>query len=138
MVNDPIADFIVQLQNASAVRKPAIVSPYSNLKMAIAERLLAARLIKSAVKKGKKTKKFIEVELAYRPAAGGGVMVGEPRITGVARVSRPSRRVYYSAAAIYPFRQGYGLLILSTPKGILTGEEARAAKIGGEVLFKIW
>lgn len=131
MVTDPIADFIVRLRNASAVGKPTVTVGYSNLKMAIADTLLAAGLIKGAVKKGKKIKKSIEIELAYRA-------VGGPKISRVIRVSKPSRRVYLAARAIRPFRQGYGQIIISTPRGVLTGEAARRAKVGGEVLFKVW
>ena len=82
------------------------------------------------VKKGKKTRKFIEVELVYKD--------NRPRITGVRRLSKTSRRVYLGIRAIRPFRQGYGQLILSTPRGILTGDEARRLKVGGEPLFTIY
>jgi len=130
MVTDPIADFITRLRNASAVGRPTVTVNFSNLIMAIAEKLTAAGLLKAVVKKGKKTRKFIEVELVYKD--------NRPRITGVRRLSKTSRRVYLGIRAIRPFRQGYGQLILSTPRGILTGDEARRLKVGGEPLFTIY
>lgn len=127
---DLIADFVTRLRNASAVGKPTVTVDFSNLTMAIAERLTAIGLLKTAVKKGKKTRKFIEVELAYQ--------AGRPRITGAKRLSKSSRRVYLGWRAIRPFRQGYGQLIISTPRGVLTGDEARRLQVGGEPLFAIW
>lgn len=130
MTTDPISDFIICLKNGAAVRKPAVTTGFSNLKLAVAEKLIALGFIKSAVKKGKKTRKNLEIELAYQN--------GRPRLTGVRRLSKSSRRLYLGARRIWPFRQGYGQIILTTSRGILTGDEARAAKIGGEPLFKIW
>ncbi|MCX6712236.1 MAG: 30S ribosomal protein S8, partial [Candidatus Vogelbacteria bacterium] len=63
---------------------------------------------------------------------------GQPKITTTKRLSRPSRRVYFNVGDIKPVRQGFGKLFISTPKGIMTGEEARKAKIGGEALFEIF
>lgn len=130
MSTDSISDFIISLQNGSMAGKSTVITGFSNLKLAIAEKLAAIGFIKSVVKKGKKVKKNIEIELAY---------IGrEPKISGVKRVSKTSNRIYLGAGRIWPFRQGFGQFILTTPRGIMTGSEARAAKIGGEVLFKIW
>ena len=60
------------------------------------------------------------------------------RVHDVKRVSKPSRRVYYAVKDIVPVRRGYGRVILSTPKGVLTGDAARKEKVGGEALFEIW
>ena len=62
----------------------------------------------------------------------------EPKITNLRRLSKPSRRIYVSVKDIRPVKNGYGRLILSTPKGILTGEQARKEHVGGEILFEIW
>ncbi|MBI2097904.1 MAG: 30S ribosomal protein S8 [Candidatus Vogelbacteria bacterium] len=130
MVTDPVADFITRLRNGSAAGRATVTVDFSNLTMAIAEKLAAAGLLKAAVKKGKKTRKFIEVELAYQD--------GRPRITNVKRLSKSSRRVYLGWRAIRPVRQGHGQLIISTARGVLTGAEARRLKVGGEPLFTIW
>lgn len=130
MVNDPISDFIIQLKNATMVRKEFVVVPYSKLKFAVAQKLEEKGFIGAVAKRGKKARKFLEVEMRYDN--------GLARIMGVSRVSKPGRRVYVSSSAIRPVRFGKGALILSTPKGILSGEEARKEHVGGEALFKIW
>ncbi|HYC34455.1 MAG TPA: 30S ribosomal protein S8, partial [Candidatus Paceibacterota bacterium] len=81
-------------------------------------------------KKGKKVVKTLEVELMYEE--------GKPRITDVERVSKFSRRVYQGAKDLKPVRNGYGIMVLTTPKGILSDKTARKEKVGGEALFKIW
>lgn len=131
MVNDPIGDFIVRLKNASDVRKTAVSVPFSNFKLAVAEKLVAAGFVKSVEKKGKKVKKTIDVVLKYAES-------GEPTIKGVKRVSKPGRRLYRGAHEVNPVRYGHGALVLSTPQGVLTDKEARTQKIGGEALFEIW
>ncbi len=131
MVNDPIGDFIVRLTNAGAAGKSSVVVPFSNLKLAIAEKLLQAGFVASVDKKGKKVKKTIEITLAQKKT-------GTSRIEGVKRVSKPGRRMYRSVNEIVPVRYGRGALILSTPAGILTDKEARTQNVGGEALFEIW
>jgi small subunit ribosomal protein S8 len=130
MVTDPIADMIIQLKNASSVKRSSVSLPYSKEKQAIAEILEREGYLKAVTKKGKKIKKMIEVELIYPE--------GRPKIRGVKRVSKPSRRVYISYKAARPVKSGYGLAIITTPKGILTDSEARKEKVGGELLFNIW
>jgi len=131
MVNDPVGDFIIRLKNAGMAGNDCAVIPYSHLKFAIAQKLEQQGFLKSVSKRGKKARKMIEVELFFTKE-------GKPRIDDVARVSKPGRRVYHSISKIYPVKHGKGALILSTPKGILTGEEARKEHVGGEALFKIW
>ncbi|MBI5456779.1 30S ribosomal protein S8 [Candidatus Kaiserbacteria bacterium] len=131
MVTDPIGDFIVRLTNAGAVKKANVSVPFSNFKMAIAEKLKDAGFVKAVDKKGKKVKKTIDVSLKYDES---GVHV----IRGVKRVSKPGRRLYRGVNEIVSVRYGHGSLILSTPRGILTDKEARKEKVGGEALFEIW
>jgi small subunit ribosomal protein S8 len=131
MVSDPVGDFIIQLKNASAVGKEFVVIPYSKLKFAIAQKLQQREYARSVSKRGKKVHKYIEVGLMYKKG-------GNPIISGASRISKPSKRVYKRAMDIRSIKQGKGVLILSTPKGVLTGEEARKEKVGGEALFKIW
>lgn len=131
MVTDPIANMIVQLKNAGMARRPSATFPASALKLAIAEKLKQVGYLKSVTKRGKKVKKSLEAELVYQSN-------GEPKISEVKRVSKPSQRVYHRVHQIRPVRQGHGLALYSTPKGILTDKEARENKVGGEILFKIW
>lgn len=131
MVNDPVGDFIIRLTNAGAVKKANVSLPFSNFKMAIAEKLKEAGYVGEIDKKGKKVKKTLDVTLIYNAS-------GEPKIQGVKRVSKPGRRMYKSVHEITRVRYGHGNLILSTPKGIKTDTEARKEKVGGEALFEIW
>jgi small subunit ribosomal protein S8 len=130
MVTDPIADMLAQIRNAGNARKESLVLPYSKLRFAVASLLLKNGYVKSIVKKGKKVVKTMELGLVYND--------GKPHVTGTKRISKSSCRVYVGVKDIKPVRHGYGLLVLSTPKGLLTGNEARKMKIGGEALFKIW
>ena len=130
MVSDTVGDFIVRLTNAGAVKRDVISIPFSNLKMAVAEKLQHAGYLTLVEKKGKKVKKTLEVTLKYTN--------GKHAISGVKRISKPGRRMYKSVSEILPVRYGTGALILSTPKGILTDKEAKKANVGGEALFQIW
>lgn len=131
MVTDPISDFIIQIKNACMVGKEHVSIPYSKFKFAVANKLRDSGYVKSVTKRGKKARKNIEIELIYNKD-------GTPRINDVARLSKPSRRIYKGASAIRPVKYGTGSLILSTPKGILTDREAKKEKVGGEALFEIW
>jgi len=129
MVNDPIADFLIRLQNASKVHHERIAVPFSSMKLALAE-LLSREGYVGAV--SRKTSGALDVELLY---TGVG---GRPTITAAKRISKPSRRMYLGVNDIHPAKRGHGLVVLSTPAGVLTGEAARKQNVGGEVLFEIW
>ena len=130
MVTDSISDLIIRLKNASRAKKETVLFPYSKFANAVAEALRKEGYVEAISKKGKKVSKFIEMKLQYT--------AGVPVLKDVKRISKPSQRVYYSVADIHPVRNGFGRLILSTPKGILTDREARKARTGGEALFEIW
>jgi small subunit ribosomal protein S8 len=130
MVGDTIGDFIIRLKNAGMVGKEVVDVPYSKLKQAIAEKLISAGYIESAVLQGKKVQKTLAVTLKYED--------GQHKIRGVKRISKPGRRLYTKVADIHRVKFGVGHLIISTPAGILTNEEAKAQNVGGEQLFIIW
>lgn len=100
------------------------------MKETIAVVLFQNGFIASYAKKGKKVVKTLELGIAFDGKT--------PRVVNVARVSKPSKRVYLKTDEIKLVKNGYGLLVLSTPKGVMTGAEARKAQVGGEALFKIW
>ncbi|MBI1999245.1 MAG: 30S ribosomal protein S8 [Parcubacteria group bacterium] len=127
---DPIADMIIQIKNASKIGRPAVIVPYSKLRSSVAHVLMHEGYLVSVNRKGKKEKKVLELGIAYDN--------GTPRLLNVRRISKLSRRVYTGVRDLKPVRQGHGRLILSTPKGILTGEQARKERVGGEALFEIW
>lgn len=130
MVGDTIGDFIIRLKNAGAVGKTEVSLPYSKLKHAIADKLVASGYIETAKQEGKKVQKNLVVTLKYEN--------GKHAINGVKRVSKPGRRLYTKVADIHKVKFGQGLMILSTPAGILTNDEAKAQNVGGEQLFIIW
>ena len=130
MVGDIIGDMIIRLKNAGVVGKTQVEMPYSKLSHAIADKLVAAGYIEKAEQQGKKVQKTLVVTLKYEN--------GRHRIDGVKRISKPGRRLYTKVADIHRVKFGKGHMLLSTPAGILTNEEAKAKNVGGEQLFIIW
>lgn len=129
MVGDTVGDLIIRLKNAGAVGKATVTVPHSKLRLAVATKLADAGYIASVEPRGKKSPELV-ITLRYEN--------GTHRISGVKRVSKPGRRSYTKVADIHPVKFGRGHLILSTPAGILTNEEAKAQRVGGEQLFTIW
>lgn len=123
-------DLLTRIKNAQAVKKASLKVPYSEMDMAILETLSKNHYIESAAKKGRSPKRIVEINLRYED--------GEGAVRGVKFLSKPSRRLYAGYRDLRKVRQGYGHLVLSTPKGIMTGGEARKQKLGGELLFEIW
>lgn len=132
MVSDTIGDFIIRIKNAGMIGKKTVPVPYSKLRHAIADKLHTAGYLAGVEVKGKiPATKTLEVTLQYDAT-------GAHRINGVKRISKPGRRLYTKVALIHSVKFGKGHVILSTPAGILTNEEARAQNVGGEQLFMIW
>lgn len=121
---------IIMMKNASAMGHASITVPYSKLKNAIALCLQKEGYVGEVTKKVKKGNPVLEIALVY--------IDKKPKISEVERVSKSSRRVYFGMKDLHTVRNGSGLLVLSTPKGILSGKEARKEQVGGEALFKMW
>jgi small subunit ribosomal protein S8 len=130
MTTDPISDMLTQIKNAVMVRKPSVLVPSSKLKIEITKVLIREGYLKDMTSKGRKNEKLLSIDLAYDNKG--------PKIHDLVRVSKPSRRIYIKAKDIRPVKQGYGIAVISTPRGIMTDKEAYKEKVGGEVLFKIW
>ena len=130
-MHDSIADMLMRIKNAGNAGLQSATIPFSRYRLSIAKFLEKKSFIKEVSKKGEGVKEMIEVKIAYNKNK-------TPKIKGLARVSKSSCRVYCGVKNIKPVRNGFGLLVLSTPKGILSGEEAKRAHVGGEPLFKIW
>ena len=118
------------MKNGSLAGKESVIFPYSKMKNAIGECLKKAGYVSEVSKKVKKGQPLLEVNLVY--------VDKKPKITEVERISKQSRRVYFGMKDIHSVRNGTGLLVLSTPKGILSGKEARKEQVGGEALFRVW
>ncbi len=130
-MTDPIADLIVRIKNAAMAGRESVSVPHSAMKLAIAEKLKERGILSDVATHGKKTGKSIELTLARDET-------GTFRITDVRRLSKPGCRSYMGVSDIRPVRGGTGSVVLSTPKGIMFGEEARKAHVGGEALFEVW
>ena len=131
--SDPIADMLTRIRNGLMIGLPNVAVPYSNLKAEIAKVLHAEGYIEAySVSEGEK--KTITVDLKYY----GKRRVRRPVITGIKRVSSPGRRVYAGKQNIPWVLSGMGIAILSTPKGVMTGAQARREGVGGEVLAFVW
>ena len=127
---DQIANMINMIKNASRVGHESVTVPYSKIKHAIADCLVKEGYLEGASKKTQKGFPILELALAYTD--------GTPKVSGVERVSKSSRRIYKGVKEIKPSRNNYGLVVLTTPKGILTDKQAKKEMVGGEVLFKLW
>ncbi len=128
---DTVADFITRIRNAGAARHEKVDVPNSNIREGVAKILEQSGYIRSfrVAKDGKQG--IMRVYLKYTEG-------GKHVIKNLSRVSGPSKRVYVKADDVPKIRSGYGLAILSTNKGVISGEEARDQNVGGEVLCKVW
>lgn len=132
-MNDPIADMLTRIRNAVLSRHDAVTMPASKMKVAIANVLKDEGFIKdfAVLAEDGKPQPSLKVELNYGTRK-------QSVLTGLQRVSKPGLRVYVQRSEIPRVYGGLGIAILSTPKGILTGQEARRQNVGGELLCYIW
>ncbi len=127
---DPIADFLTRVRNAINARKTYVDIPFSKMKHDLARVLLEAYYIRDFVQVDEGPQGFIRVYLKYSN--------GQPAIQGLRRISTPGLRRYVNQFEIPRVLNGLGIAILTTPKGLLTGNQARRAGVGGEVLAEVW
>ena len=118
------------IKNAQAVKKESVKTPYTAMDFAIAELLAQHKFVEAAYKKGRLPKRIIDVKLKYQDGKGA--------IEGIRLISKPSRKLYAGYRDLKPVRHGYGMAVLSTPKGVMDGKSARKQKLGGQLLFEIW
>ena len=134
MITDRIGDFIIRLQNAAFIGKPAVSMPYSSHVLAIAKKLKEIGFLTSVEVKavGDSTvKKNIVVEIAYNEK-------GQPKLRGVKRISKPGRRLYVPHTGAHTVKGGTGVRVISSSAGVISDKEARQKRVGGENLFEIW
>lgn len=128
--SDPVADLITRIRNAIAVGKTEIRVPTSKLKFAVAEKLQIINYIEKAELEKAEPREILHIVINNE---------GEnARINEITKVSKPGRRVYASVEEIPRVKSGRGTVLISTSKGIMTGQEALKNKLGGEVLVKVW
>lgn len=130
-LSDPIADMLTRLRNGLMARHLSVDIPHSNLKESIANILKEEGLVRDSQVIREGAKVTLRVDLKYTPQR-------RPVMTHLKRISKPGLRVYTGKDRIPRVLGGMGLVILSTPRGVVTGQHARRIGVGGEVLCEIW
>jgi small subunit ribosomal protein S8 len=130
-MTDPIADMLARIRNAVSAKHSRVDVPASKLKLEIARILKEEGYINNFVLKGEGAKRTIRIFLRYDAR-------GTSSITHLQRVSRPGRRVYVGSHQIPRVLGGYGINIVSTSRGLMSGKTARKENIGGEVLAEVY
>jgi len=131
LVTDPIADMLTRIRNAILARHDFVLMPSSRIKLAIAKTLREEGFVNDYEVLRGKPQRIIKIYLKYGDKK-------EPVLTGLKRVSKPGLRVYVQRTEIPRVYGGLGIAILSTPKGVMTGQQAWRQKVGGELLCHIW
>lgn len=129
-MTDPIADMLTRIRNASSSRQVNVLIPFSKVKRAILEIIRKEGYIGDITEETEGVKKNLRAILKYE-----GRM---PAIRSIQRESKPGRRVYCKVEDIPTILNGLGIAVLSTPKGVMTGKEAKKAKLGGELICAIY
>lgn len=129
-MNDPISDMLTRIRNANDARHDTVDVPYSKVKKAIADILVAEGFVASADTLGEGTHKTIRITLKYE---------GKTKVLqGLKRISKPGLRIYANVEELPRVLNGLGIAIISTSKGIMTDKEARKQNVAGEVLAYVW
>jgi len=128
-MTDPVADMLTRIRNAHMVDKKEVNIPASNLKSAIASVMQQEGYIESFSVNGEAAAKTLTIKLKYYD--------DKPVIDSLQRISKPSLRVYVKSTEMPSIMNGLGIVIVSTPKGVMTGQNAAAENVGGEVLCSI-
>jgi small subunit ribosomal protein S8 len=131
MMTDPIADMLTRIRNAGMAQHAEVSCPSSKMKLAIANVLKEAGFLGDVRVEARGGHPVLVMGVRYY--SSGKAMIG-----GIRRVSRPGRRVYVSGDEVPKVRNGLGLALISTSRGILSDQAARAASVGGEVLCEVW
>jgi len=132
-VTDPIADMLTRIRNASMVQHRQVVMPTSKMREAIARILKEEGFVEDYDVIPAKPQPILRISLKYTRARRSASV-----ITGLKRVSKPGRRVYFGRRDLPWVRSGLGVAIVSTPKGVMTAQQARHQHLGGEVLCYVW
>ena len=129
-VTDPLGDLLTRIRNGQRARKDSVLSPASKLRTRVLDVLQREGYIRGYSSEAVAGHDGIRIELKY--------FEGQPAIQHVSRVSKPGRRVYAGATELPRVKNGLGITIVSTPKGVLSDAEARTENVGGEVLCQVF
>jgi small subunit ribosomal protein S8 len=127
---DPLGDMLTRIRNGQQAKKDSVVTPASKLRVRVLDVLKREGYIRGYTDEALAGHEGIRIELKY--------FEGQPAIRHVARVSKPGRRVYSGSTELPRVRNGLGIVIVSTPKGVLSDAEAREQNVGGEVLAEVF
>jgi small subunit ribosomal protein S8 len=133
-VSDPIADMLTRIRNAHTAEHRQVAMPSSNIRVAIARILKDEGFIEDFELVEAKPQSILRLSLKYVP----GTRPLVPVITGLKRISKPGQRVYSGRGELPWVRSGLGVAVISTSKGVMTGQQARRLGVGGEVLCFVW
>ena len=131
MTTDPIADMLTRIRNAGQARHPEVSCPSSKLKLSIARVLEQEGFLGAVRVEARAGHPVLVMQIRYDD--GGGTL-----IDGIRRVSKPGRRVYVDKDEVPKIRNGLGVAVLSTSRGVLSDRGAREASVGGELLCEVW
>lgn len=134
MLTDPISDLLTRIRNGGRARHVSVTMADSRIRREIARVLKESGYITDYATDGDPKKPKLTIQLRYHSGRRSGI----PIIEQIERVSRPGRRIYVRYAEIPRVRNGIGIAILSTPRGIMTDARAREEHVGGEVLARVW
>lgn len=130
-MTDPLGDMLTRIRNGQAARKDSVVSPASRLRISVLDVLQREGYIRGWTREERPgSPPTVRIELKY--------FEGQPAIRELKRVSKPGRRVYSGAKELPRVKNGLGITIVSTPRGVLSDAEARAENVGGEVLCQVF
>jgi len=132
---DPISDMLTRIRNAQRARHNEVAVPFSKLKMSIAKILEQRNFIDSVKQEENDGKQIIKIALKYETVSN---TEKNPAIREIRRVSHQGQRIYVRKSGIKRVKNGYGISIISTSKGIMTGDEAKKSGFGGEVICEVW
>jgi len=127
---DPIADMLTRIRNAAAVNKNEVIMPHSKIKQTVAEVLARHKFVDKVEVTGESGFKTLKVVINDADT--------NSRITEIERLSKPGRRLYSPASKIPLIKRGRGIVVISTSRGIMTGDEAKKAGLGGELICKVY
>ena len=130
ITTDPIADMLTRIRNAATINHSEVSLPHSNAKETVAKILAESGFLSGVQSREENGKKMLIIKINSDD--------GPSKITSISRLSRPGRRMYVKAAAIPKVRSGRGIVVISTSRGIMTGQQAASQRLGGELICEVY
>lgn len=132
---DTISDMLTRIRNAQMAGHKEVEMPFSKLKLAIAKILEEKNFIESVIKEGEDIASKVKIQLKYENISNNKKA---PAIRGIKRVSKEGQRIYVKKSEIKSVKNGYGISVVSTSRGVMTGDDAKRKGLGGEIICEVW